>query len=148
MYKQHLSSEDKQVQSNQSAHQGQLAPNLQLTGHPVDWGQVMVTRKIEDKNSRKPLTEAEKVNIINHVRGENGQGKSYRQVSKEIRYPISTISRVVKEWREETVLTRGRTSAPVKSANGKSASTTVGVHHDCKVEHNSNTQRRLLPLID
>ncbi|KAK3809235.1 MAG: hypothetical protein J3Q66DRAFT_373516 [Benniella sp.] len=97
----HLSSADKQVQSSQSAHQGQLDTNLQLTGHPVDWGQAMIIRKTEDKKSRKPLTGAEKVDIINYVRGENGQGKPYRQVSKEIGYPISTISRVVKEWREE-----------------------------------------------
>ncbi|KAF9351905.1 hypothetical protein BGX34_000297 [Mortierella sp. NVP85] len=94
--------EQKQAQLDQAAHQEQLDTNLQLTGHPVDLGQAMVSRKIKDKKSRKPLTGAEKVDIIYHVRGENGQGKSYRQISKDSGYPISTISRVVKEWREKT----------------------------------------------
>ncbi|KAF9351906.1 hypothetical protein BGX34_000298, partial [Mortierella sp. NVP85] len=72
----------------------------------------MAVRKTKDKMSRKPLTDAEKNEIINRVGGENGQSKSYRQVSKESGYPISTISRVVKKWREETVSTKGITAAP------------------------------------
>ena len=107
LYIQSLSSADKQLQLSRSAHQGQLA-NLQpavdppnVVHHPVDQGQAMAGRKTEDKMSRKPLTDAEKIDIINRVRGEDGQGMPYRQISKESGYPISTISRVVKGWREK-----------------------------------------------
>jgi len=146
LYIQSLSSADKQVQLGRSAHQGQLASNLQLdldppyaVDHPVDQGQAMAGRKTEDKMARKPLTEAEKSDIINRVRGENGQSKSYRQVSKESGYPLSTICRVVKKWRKETVFTKGTAAAaPTTITNGKSALIMLGVHHDRKVERTPN----------
>ncbi|KAK3809236.1 MAG: hypothetical protein J3Q66DRAFT_373517 [Benniella sp.] len=90
-----LSSAGKQVQSGRPAYQGQLASNLQFAvdppyavDHLVDRGQIMAGRKTEDKMSRKPLTDAEKIDIINRVRGEDGQGMPYRQSG---------------QWREETV---------------------------------------------
>ncbi|KAK3809237.1 MAG: hypothetical protein J3Q66DRAFT_373518 [Benniella sp.] len=78
-----LSSADKQVQLGRSAHQGQLASNLQFAvdppyavDHLVDRGQAMVGRKTEDKMSRRPLTDAEKIDIINRVRATSVNGKS------------------------------------------------------------------------
>ena len=131
--KQPLPSVDRQVQLNKSPHKGQQNTNNHLVteprvaSHPTEKDQAMV-RKIKDKMARKPLTEAEKNDIINRVRGENGQSKSYRQVSKESGYPISTICRVVKKWREETVSTKGTAAAPTTITNGKSALIMLGVH--------------------
>ncbi|KAK3809238.1 MAG: hypothetical protein J3Q66DRAFT_405262 [Benniella sp.] len=66
-----LPSVNRQVQLDKSAHKGQQNTNYHLVteplvaSQPIDKDQAMAFRKTKDKMARKPLTEAEKTDIIN-----------------------------------------------------------------------------------
>ncbi|KAK3809282.1 MAG: hypothetical protein J3Q66DRAFT_416091 [Benniella sp.] len=77
------------------------------------------------KASRKPLSEAEKLHIIN-CRGEDGEGreggeshvKSYRQVREECGRSKSTAWRIVRKWRQDQMLLKGTATTDRASSHG------------------------------